>query len=315
MIPWLVRRLAQGALVVALVAVTTFSLLQAAPGGPSLLADPKLSNEERAAVAAQLGVDQPVAVQFSRWISHAVRGDLGRSFLYQTPTVSAIASRLPATLMLASAALVLSVLVGVGAGTMAAARPASVFDRAAGTVAVAVLSVPAFWLGMVLILLFAVTLGWLPSGGAVSDIGAGGVGDRLRHLILPAIVLAAAGAAELFRYTRTSVREALTSAFARTGRAKGLTPRRVVWRHALRHALVTVTSLVGLQLPRLVGGAAITETVFSWPGMGRLGIEAALARDYPLVLGVTLVVSAGVVIASIVVDVTQRVLDPRAGSA
>ena len=315
MIRFLLRRLGHGLFVLFVVSTVTFAIMSAAPGGPSLLADPKLSVAERAAIETRLGIDQPVTVQYTRWLGRAVRGDLGSSFLYQTSSLSTIWSRLPQTLLLAGSALLLTIGIGIPLGMSAAARPGSRLDRIVTRSSGIALAVPAFWLGMILILVFAVWARWLPAGGAVTEGLSPGLLDRVRHLILPALVLAAAGCAEVVRYTRSAALTTLALPFVQALRARGISPGRVLWRHGMRHALVSVVSVIGLQLPRLVGGAAITETVFSWPGMGRLGVEAALGRDYPLVMAVTLVVSAGVVVASILADVTQMVLDPRIRTA
>jgi peptide/nickel transport system permease protein len=308
---FVLRRLAHGLLVLLVVSLATFGIMHAAPGGPSLLADPKLTTAERAAIEQRLGLDQPLPAQYARWLARTVRGDLGNSFLYQTTNTSTILARIPNTLVLAGTAIALAVLIGIPAGVWSAAKPGSAFDRASTGVSFFFMAVPAFWLGIILILVFAVSIRWLPAGGVVTEGGPGSLADRLRHLVLPAIVLAAAALAELLRYTRSSTRTALTAPFLRHARARGLTPRLVVWRHAFRNSLTAAVSVLGLQLPRLVGGAAITETLFSWPGVGRLSVEAALARDYPLVMAVTLVVSAGVVVASLVVDVALMVIDPR----
>lgn len=311
MILFLVRRLGHGLFVLLLVSTITFAIMMAAPGGPSLLADPKLSVAERAAIETRLGLDQPATVQYTRWLGRAVRGDLGASFLYQTSSLATIGARLPQTLLLAGTALLLTIGVGIPLGISAAARPGSFLDRFVTLSSGIALAVPAFWLGLMSILVFAVWARALPAGGAVTEGDVVGLADRVRHLLLPALVLAAAGCAEVVRYTRSAARTTLALPFIQAARARGISPRRILWRHVLPHALLSVVTVIGLQLPRLVGGAAITETVFSWPGMGRLGVEAALGRDYPLVMAVTLVVSAGVVIASIVADVTQMLMDPR----
>lgn len=311
MILFLVRRLGHGLFVLLLVSTVTFAIMMAAPGGPSLLADPKLSVAERAAIETRLGLDQPATVQYTRWLGRAVRGDLGASFLYQTSSLATIGARLPQTLLLAGTALLLTIGVGIPLGISAAARPGSFWDRFVTLSSGIALAVPAFWLGLMLILVFAVWARALPAGGAVTEGDVVGLADRVRHLLLPALVLAAAGCAEVVRYTRSAARTTLALPFIQAARARGISPRRILWRHVLPHALLSVVTVIGLQLPRLVGGAAITETVFSWPGMGRLGVEAALGRDYPLVMAVTLVVSTGVVIASIVADVTQMLMDPR----
>jgi peptide/nickel transport system permease protein len=311
MAAFLFKRLAHAVLVLLVVSTVTFAIVHAAPGGPALLADPKLSVAERAAIATRLGVDRPLPEQYVRWLGRLARGDLGNSFLYQTSTVSTIAERLPNTLLLAGAALLLTIVVAIPVAAWCAERPGGWIDRLAGALAIGAISVPVFWLGIVGILVFAVYAHLLPAGGAETVGGDGSLADRLRHLVLPAFVLAAAGTAELMRYTRTSVRRQLARPYVRSARAKGVGERAVRWRHAMRNALIPAVTVIGLQLPRLVGGAAITETVFAWPGMGRLGIEAALARDYPLVMGITLLISVGVVLASLLVDLAYLVLDPR----
>jgi peptide/nickel transport system permease protein len=314
-IPFLVRRAGHGLYVLLLVSTVTFAIMMAAPGGPSLLADPKLSGAERAAIETRLGLDQPATVQYTRWLGRAIRGDLGASFLYQTSSLATIGSRLPQTLLLAATALLLTIGFGIPLGILAAARPGSYLDRLVTMSSGIMLAVPAFWLGLMLILVFAVWARVLPAGGAVTEGDVSGLADRARHLLLPALVLAAAGCGEVVRYTRSAARTTLALPFIQAARARGISPHHILWRHALRHAMLSVVNVIGLQLPRLVGGAAITETVFSWPGMGRLGVEAALGRDYPLVMAVTLVVSMGVVIASIVADVVQMLMNPRIRAA
>ncbi|MCC6774482.1 MAG: ABC transporter permease [Gemmatimonadaceae bacterium] len=308
---FLLRRLGHAFLVMLVVCTVTFGIVHTAPGGPSLLADPKLSIAERAAIAERLGIDRPVPEQYVRWLVRVARGDLGHSFLYETSTVSTIMARLPATLLLAGTALLLTIVVAVPVAARCADRPGGWLDRIASAVALGAISVPVFWLGILAILAFAVHAGVLPAGGSATAGGDFSLLDRLRHLVLPAIVLASAGTAELFRYTRESAAIQRTRPFVRTARAKGVPESAVRWRHAMRNAYIPVVTVIGLQLPRLVGGAAITETVFSWPGMGRLGIEAALARDYPLIMGITLLVSVGVLLASLLVDLAYVALDPR----
>ena len=308
---FVLRRALHAVVVLFVVCTATFAIMHAAPGGPSLLADPKLSVEERRAVELRLGLDRSIPEQYVRWIGRVARGDLGHSFLYQTPTTSTIADRLPNTLVLAGAAILLMVVIAVPLGVLAASRPGGWLDRVTAAASFTFLAMPAFWLGIMLIVLLAVTIPLFPAGGVATEGGDGSLGDRLRHLVLPAIVLAAAATAELLRYTRSSARTAFQLPFVRTARAKGLGDRAIRWRHVTRNVLLPILTVVGLQLPRLVGGAAITETVFSWPGMGRLGIEAALARDYPLVMGVTLLVSAGVLAAALLVDIAYMAVDPR----
>ena len=298
-----------------LVSTVTFAIMLASPGGPSLLADPKLSVVERTEIVQRLGLDQPPTVQYTRWITRAVHGDFGRSFLYQTPALETIGTRLPATLLLAGTSLLITLVIGIPMGMLAAARRGSRFDRLVTAASGVASAVPVFWSGLLLVLLLAVWARWLPAGGALTEGSDPGLVDRLRHLVLPALVLASTGCAEIVRYTRSAAVTTLALPFVQTARARGLSGPRILWRHALRHAMSTVVNVIGLQLPRLVGGAAVTETVFAWPGIGRLGVEAALGRDYPLVMAVTLLVSAGVLMASLFADVAQMMIDPRLRTA
>ena len=308
---YLARRVLHALTTLFLVCTATFAIVHAAPGGPSVLADPKLTAAECEAIERRLGIDRPIAEQYTRWLARVARGDLGNSFLYQVPNSSAIRERLPNTFLLAASALALTLVVGVTLGAYCAARPGSRIDQLVTVCASGAMAIPAFWLAMLLILVFAVTLGVLPAGGSVTVGADPSLGDRLAHLVLPVIVLAAALTAEMLRYARSGTRTALLQPFIRVARAKGVGPGRVQWRHALRNALIPIVTVLGLQLPRLVGGAAVTETVFSWPGMGRLGVEAALSRDYPLVLAITLVISATVALATLIVDVVYVWIDPR----
>lgn len=308
---YVLRRIGHALFVLFVVSIVTFTIIRLAPGGPSLLADPKLSKEEVALIEARLGIDQPIPVQYARWIAQISRGDLGRSFLYQSGNFETIMTRLPNTLVLAGVALVVSVLIAIPLGLYSALRPYGVVDQALGVLSLISVSIPVFWLGLLLIILFAVTLRVLPAGGVATPGLETDVFDRLRHLILPVFVLSTAGIAEIMRYTRSSARNVLRMDFVRTARAKGLPEAQVRWRHVLRNALIPVVTIVGLQLPRLVGGAAVTETIFSWPGMGRLGVEAALSRDYPLIMAITLFVAVAVVAFNLIVDLIYPLLDPR----
>jgi peptide/nickel transport system permease protein len=308
---FLLRRAAHALTVVFVVCTVTFLLVHLAPGGPAVLADPKLTREEQAAIEERLGLDQPIPVQYGIWISRVARGELGESFLYQVPNRRAIAERLPNTVLLAGSALLLSVLLAVPLGLVSAIHRGGMVDRVVSGVVFLAMAVPTFWLAILAIFTFAVAFPVFPAGGATTAGAAGGLVDRLSHLVMPAVVLAAVTTAELLRYMRSSAQTALAQPFIRVARAKGLRERTVAWRHVLRNALVPVVTALGIQLPRLVGGAAITETVFAWPGLGRLGIQAALGRDYPLVMAITLFVSAAVVVVNLLIDVLYLWIDPR----
>ncbi|HZI27663.1 MAG TPA: ABC transporter permease [Gemmatimonadaceae bacterium] len=311
MTAFLLRRAAHALTVVFVVCTVTFLLVHLAPGGPAVLADPKLTQEEQAAIEERLGLDQPIPVQYGIWISRVARGELGESFLYQVPNRRAIAERLPNTVLLAGSALLLSVLLAVPLGLVSAIHRGGVVDRVVSGVVFLAMAVPTFWLAILAIFTFAVAFPVFPAGGATTAGASGSLVDRLSHLVMPAVVLAAVTTAELLRYMRSSAQTALAQPFIRVARAKGLRERTVAWRHVLRNALVPVVTALGIQLPRLVGGAAITETVFAWPGLGRLGIQAALGRDYPLVMAITLFVSAAVVVVNLLIDVLYLWIDPR----
>jgi peptide/nickel transport system permease protein len=308
---YVLRRLAHAVVVVLVVATITFVVVRLAPGGPSLLADPKLTPTEAREIERRLGIDRPLPEQYARWLSRLARGDLGHSFLYQTPTLQTILARLPNTALLAGLALALAVGVALPLGVQAAARPGSLTDRLTSALSFLALSTPVFWLGLLLLIVFAVALRVLPAGGASTPGLEGSLIDRARHLVLPVVVLATGISAELLRYTRTTAAAVYRRHHILTARAIGLDERSIRRRHVLRNTLVPVVTLVGLQLPRLVGGAAVTETIFSWPGLGRLGVEAALSRDYPLIMGLTLFVAVAVVAASLVVDLLYVRIDPR----
>lgn len=308
---FVVRRLGHAALVLWLVTTVTFVLVRAAPGGPAVLADPKLSAVERRAIERDLGLDQPLAVQYARWHASLLRGDLGRSFLYQTPTLSTVGTRLPNTLLLAASALLLSLLIALPVGTALGLRPGGWLDRWVETLNFVALATPPFWIGILAILGFAVWAGLLPAGGMSTPGADPTLGDRVRHLVLPAAVLALPLSAELIRYTRSAVLVALEGSHLAPALARGLSRWATMARHVLRNALLPVITVLGLQLPLLVGGAAVTETVFAWPGMGRLGVEAALGRDYPLIMTITLSVATAVVVANLIVDVLLAWADPR----
>ena len=311
MTAFLLRRAMHALTVVFVVCTVTFMLVHLAPGGPALLADPKLTTEERAAIEERLGLDRPLAVQYGIWMSRVVQGDLGESFLYAVPNRRAIGERLPNTALLAGTALLLSVLLAVPLGLFAAFRRGGVVDRVVGGLAFVAMAVPTFWLAIGAIFTFAIAFPLFPAGGATTAGAGGGLADRLQHLVMPAVVLAAVTTAELLRYMRSSAQTALQQPFVRVARAKGLRERTVAYRHVLRTALIPVVTVLGIQLPRLVGGAAITETVFAWPGLGRLGVQAALGRDYPLVMAITLFISAAVVAVNLLMDVLYLWIDPR----
>jgi peptide/nickel transport system permease protein len=297
--------------VLILVSAITFLLVNLAPGGPASLMRMDATPEQRQALATRLGLDQPIPVRYVQWLGGALHGDLGTSLSTSEPVTLRIQQRLPNTLVLALTALAASIVLGIPLGMLAALRRNSVPDFVVAVVSVVGLSVPAFWLGIVLILLLSVEFNLLPSSGVVTTGGEGDLADRVRHLLMPAVVLSTTVLPYVVRFTRSAMLEVLGQEYVRTATAKGLSQLGVVYGHALRNALVPVVSIIGTLVPRLVGGSVVTEAVFGWPGMGRLAVEAANGRDYPLIVGITVVVSAIVVVTSFVVDFAYTWLDPR----
>lgn len=295
------------------ISVVVFALIQAAPGGPeaALLSsgrfvDPSVVEAYR----AKLGVDQPVPVQYLRWAGAAIGGDLGLSYSTTRPVTHMIAERLPATLELMAAAFLLAAFLAALIGTTSALRPHSWIDLLATGSSFIGIAMPVFWLGLLLQLVFAVELGVLPVSGT-HTVGATSLGDHLAHLVLPTIVLASRYVASWSRYFRASLITALESDYVRTARAQGLSETRVVMVHAVRNALGPVVSVMALGLADLVSGAVITETVFAWPGIGRLFVQAMFARDYPVLMGVLLMGALMVIVFNLLADVVYGLLDPR----
>jgi peptide/nickel transport system permease protein len=296
--------------VVVFASALTFFFVNLAPGGPASVMRFDVTAEQRDALIRAMGLDRPVPQRYVEWLGGALHGDLGTSLLTNEPVTGRIADRLPNTLILAGTALLLSILVGIPIGLVQAMRRGSPLDHVLNLLSAVGLAVPVFWLGIVLILVFAVSLHALPSAG-VTSASSDTLWDRITHLVLPAVALATTILPTVVRFTRSSTVEVLHEDYMRTATSKGLAPRVVVGRHALRNALIPVTSAIGALVPRLLGGTVVTEAVFGWPGMGRLALEAAQGRDYPLVTGLTVVVAAIAVGASLAVDLAYTRIDPR----
>ncbi|MDR7448236.1 MAG: ABC transporter permease [Armatimonadota bacterium] len=284
------------------VTVVIFLMVRLIPGDPARLIAGLLATEEEVArLRVELGLHRPLHEQYLRFLGAALRGDLGISAATRTPVAAEIGSRLRATVTLAVTSTALATLFGLVAGIVSATTANSPLDYAVMVAALVGVSVPVFWLGIMLMLLFAVRLRWLPAGGY------GGPA----HLILPSLTLAAFSTAIIARMTRGSLLETLGMDFVRTARAKGLPPRQVVTRHALRNALIPVITVVGLQFGALLGGAVLTETTFAWPGIGRLLVSAITARDYPVIQGIVLLFALAFVLVNLTVDVLYAYVDPR----
>ncbi len=309
---FLVRRLLLLAPVLTGVSVIVFLVLHLAPGDPAeIMLGPQATQEDRLRLRADLGLDDPLHRQYARWLGHVARGDLGRSLWMRRPVLGEVLVRLKATLILTGTALVLSSIGGIALGILSATRPNSWLDRTSAVASLFGASMPVFWLGIVLMVIFSLTLRWLPASGMYAPYGGGDLRDLLSHLVLPALTLAAASVTIVARLTRSAMLEVLGQDYIRTARAKGLVERRVVVRHALKNALVPIVTVIGVQAGYLLGGAVLTETVFAWPGVGTLMVQGILARDIPLVQGCVLVVALTFVLVNLFVDVLYAWLDPR----
>jgi peptide/nickel transport system permease protein len=310
---YIARRLLQGAVVLAGVTVIAFSLLHLAPGGPLAMytLTTSMRAEDMARISRQLGLDQPVPVQYARWAGGLLRGDWGRSYRDSRPVLVDIAARLPATVELMFVSLLLAIIVGMGVGVLGALKRYSVFDYLATTGAMISLSIPTFWFGLMVLFVFSVVLRWIPSGDMYSLGRPFSLLDRAHHLAGPVFVLGLVLVAPWSRYTRSGMLDVLYQDYVRTAQAKGVSRRGVVLRHALRNALIPLLTLAGLQLPMLVGGALVTETVFSWPGMGRFFVDSLGYRDYPVLMGILIFTAVLVVLGNLLADVLYAVVDPR----
>jgi peptide/nickel transport system permease protein len=320
----LLRRLS-GALVLFWVVLTlTFVLVRLAPGDPAaLLVSPTASAPEIARLRAELGLDGSLAVQYARWVASLLRGDLGESFTLSRPVRSVLADAVPVSVGLGGTALALTFLIGVPLGILQAARKGSAVDHALTVVTTAVYAAPSYWLALALVAVFTYgASAWgLPSGMRLPAFGIHSPGaelhgftaflDLVRHAVLPVAILTAVGAAGIARYARSSVADVLASEWIRTARAKGVSPARVYLRHVLANILPAMVVLFALALPGVVAGSIFVEAIFAWPGMGRVMVSAISARDYPIVMGATLIYAMMVILANLAADLALPLLDPR----
>lgn len=295
------RRFWQGVLVLLLVTTFSFVIIRLSGDPVRLLIAPNATDVEVAAARRRLGFDQPLPVQYLRFLGRAVRGDFGNSLRYSQPGLPLVLERLPATLELAAFALAVALVVSLPLGVLAATRRGSVYDQISMVIALAGQSLPVFMVGIVAILLFAVRLRWLPTAGR------GG----MEHLILPGATLGLYSTGRLARLVRAGMLDVLAQDYVRTARSKGLGERTVLLRHGLRNTLLSVVTVLGIEVGSLMGGAVVVETVFAWPGLGLLAVQALSSRDYPVVLADVVVVGALIVTINVVVDILYGVLDPR----
>ena len=311
---YLIRRIFLMAPTILIVTFLVFLLLFLSPGDPVLMLVPideiaEMTDEEMDRLRHKLGLDRPIYVQYADWLFHVFQGDLGRSIHMRRPVVDLLAARFPVTLELALLSVLVASIVAIPIGIYMAVKPGSVGDFVGNIVALMGVSAPNFWVALILIVIFAVHLRWLPAGGfaRISD-------DPVRHIermILPVITLSTALMAVTMRLTRSSMLEVLNEDYVRTARSKGLGQRRIVFVHALKNALIPVVTTIGLQIGRILGGTIIIEVIFSFPGMGKLMLDAIFARDFPIVQGSVLLITFAYMGINLVVDLTYAIIDPR----
>lgn len=316
MIAFLIRRVVIAIPTLIVISFIAYVVLSLAPGDPLMARiDPSLASQQteewREARRKELGLDKPLPIQYLRWLEDLVQGDLGYSTATREPIADELRLRLPATLQLMGAALSIGLLVGIPFGMLSGIKQYSIIDYLLTTFTVGMIATPTFFLGLLSIYLFGVTLNLLPTSG-METLGAPfSLRDRIEHLILPAGILGLANAAVIMRYTRSSMIEVLSQDYIRTATAKGLRYQVIVVGHALRNALIPLITVIGLLLPELVAGAVITEQIFTWPGMGLMAVSAAADRDPTMMMGVILVVGVGVLISNILTDFAYTIADPR----
>ena len=310
MLPYLAGRLFALIPVLLVVAVVVFMLVRLTPGDPArVLAGEDATPEQIKMLRRDMGIDGPLPTQFAVWVARAVRGDFGRSLFNRFPVRRIIGQHAGPTLMLSAMAVTVALTIGIPLGVVSGVYRNSWWDQGGLAIAMLGAAIPTFWLGLFLIVLFAVNFGWLPAAGFRSP--SEGIGQSLRYLVLPALTLGVPSSALIIRFVRSSLLDVIAADYVRTARAKGLAQRAVIFRHAVRNALVPILTVVGLTFAALMGGAVVTETVFAIPGMGQLVVQSVLRRDYPVIQGVTLVVATSYVIINLIVDLLYFLVDPR----
>lgn len=294
---YIIRRLIQLIPLLIGISLITFFVMHLAPGDPtSLFTDPNIKPQELARIRANWGLDKPVAVQYLMWLKNAAVLNFGYSYISGKPVVEEIFERLPATLLLMSVSFFLILLISIPAGVISAVRKGSLFDNLFTILSFIFMSIPSFWLALIFMLVFSLKLEWVPPFG---------------NIILPCAVMVISGLAGITRYQRASMLEVLGQEYIKVARAKGLPENIVIFKHALRNALIPIITLLGLSLPDMFGGAFIIETIFAWPGMGRLGVSAVFSRNYPVIMGITVFTAVLIVLCNLLADIGYAIVDPR----
>ncbi|MCY7966662.1 ABC transporter permease [Bacillus haynesii] len=313
MVTYIIRRTLMSIPILFGITILSFAIMKAAPGDPvSLMVDPSIKQADREKFIEKYGLNEPEHIQYLKWLGNMVKGDFGTSIVRKgTPVIDLILARLPNTLLLMLVSTILALLISIPLGVLSARRPYSKIDYGITFTSFIGLAVPNFWFGLILIMVLSVNLGWFPTGGVMTLNSGFSLWDRIHHLILPAFVLATADMAGLTRYTRSSMLDVLRQDFIRTARAKGFKENRVVYKHGLRNGLLPVVTIFGLMIPSFIGGAVVTEQIFSWPGLGKLFIDSAFQRDYPVIMAMTVISAVLVVIGNLIADILYAIIDPR----
>lgn len=310
MLPYLAKKLAQMLPVAFFVTIIVFALTNLLPGDPTVtILGEQASPEQRAAVRIEYGLDQPAPVRYVTWLARVAQGDFGRSLRTREDVGEMLAARIPVTLELGFLSILIAVAIGMPAGILAARFRGSLIDVAASLIAMSSVAVPYFWMGVLLIMLFSLKLGWLPPSGHIRFLD--DPGGNLRLMVMPALTIGTAFAALVMRQTRASMLQVLSMDYIRTARAKGLSERLVLVRHALRNALIPIVTVIGLQIGALLGGAVVTETVFALPGLGRMLVDGIFQRDFPVIQGAILFIVIAVFAVNLLTDLLYRAFDPR----
>lgn len=313
MFQFIVKRLLQAIPLLIGVSLIGFAMMHLAPGGPLAVytLNPTITAQDIERIKHVFGLDQPIYVQYLKWAAGMFTGNWGNTFFGGRPVLDVILERMPATFLLMGSGMSVAILIGMLIGILGAVRRYSVFDYLATTGAMVALSFPTFWFGLMTIFIFSLKLGWLPSGGMFTLGGDEDILDLIRHLILPTVVLALVLVAQWSRYTRSSFLEVIHQDYIRTAKSKGLSASRVLFRHAFPNAVSPLIALAGIQLPWLFSGALVTETIFGWPGMGRLFVDSLNMKEYPVLMGMIMVTAIAVIIGNLLADVINAIIDPR----
>ena len=313
MFKYIIKRMLQAIPLLIGVSIIAFSIMHLAPGGPLSVytLNPSITAQDIDKIKVILGLDQPIHIQYLKWAGGMFTGNWGNTFFGGRPVFDVIVERIPATFLLMGSAMSIAIIIGMFTGILGAFKRYSVFDYLATTGAMVALSFPTFWFGLMAIYIFSLKLGWFPSGGMFTLGGEEEIFDLLRHLVLPTAVLSLVLVAQWSRYTRSSFLEVIHQDYIRTAKAKGIKGSKILLRHALPNAVAPLIALAGVQIPWLFSGALVAETIFGWPGMGRLFVDSLTMKEYPILMGMVMFTAIAVIFGNLIADIINAVLDPR----